>query len=113
MSSMQSGGTSSKSARRRTLDEELRNSDGITEEDLRVLDLEPHVFTAVKTRNERGERKGFLAHGGGAGIPVFMGAATEEHEDDDIEIINPPPPPPAPLVPKKPRGRGRAGMRKR
>jgi hypothetical protein len=112
---MQSGGTSSKSARRRTLDEELRNSDGITEEDLRVLDLEPHVFTAVGTRNERSERKGFLAHGGGAGIPVFMGAATEEHEDDDIEIIEPPPPPPAPLVPKKARGRGRAnaGMRRK
>ena len=114
MSSTQSGGASSKSARRRTLDEELRNSDGITEEDLRVLDLEPHVFTAVGTRNER---KGFLAHGGGAGIPVFMGAATEEHEDDDIEIIDPPPPPPAPLVPKKARGRGRAsanaGMRRR
>jgi hypothetical protein len=104
------------------LDEELRNSDGITEEDLRVLDLEPHVFTSVGTRNERSGRKGFLAHGGGAGIPVFMGvadafgdgAATGEHEDD-IEIIDPPPPPPALLVPKKPRGRGRAnaGMRRR
>jgi len=115
---MQSGGASSKSARRRTLDEELRNSDGITEEDLRLLDLEPHAFTATAPRNGGGQ-KGFLAHGGGAGVPVFMGAAdvfdgarTEDYEDDDIEIIDPPPPPSLPL-PRKPRRRPTPGRRRR
>ncbi len=118
VSSMQSGGASSKSARRRTLDEELRNSDGITEEDLRLLDLEPHAFTAMAPRNGGGQ-KGFLAHGGGAGVPVFMGAAdvfdgarTEDYEDDDIEIIDPPPPPSLPL-PRKPRRRPTPGRRRR
>jgi hypothetical protein len=71
------GGGSSKSARRRTLDEELRNSDGVTDEDLRLLDLEPPVFTSMAPTSGRGQKKGFLAHGTGARVPVFMGAADE------------------------------------
>jgi hypothetical protein len=71
------GGGSSKSVRRRTLDEELRNSDGITDEDLHLLDLEPPVFTSMAPTSGHGQKKGFLAHGGGARVPVFMGAVDE------------------------------------
>jgi hypothetical protein len=55
VSTAQSGGASSKSkaARRRTLDEELRTSDGVTEADLRELDIEPHVYTALPAPNFR------------------------------------------------------------
>ena len=117
-STQNGGGGTSKSARRRTLDEELRNSDGITEEDIRLLDLEPRVFTSMAPAN--GRKKGFLAHGGGAGVPVFMGAVdefdddaeTKDHEDD-IEIIEPPPPPPPSLIPRKLKGRANSGIRRR
>jgi len=118
VSSTQNGGPS-KSARRRTLDEELRNSDGITDEDLRLMDLEPCVFTSMAPTNKRGQKKGFLAHGGGAGVPVFMGtgdefdgAGTEDHEED-IEIIDPPPPPRPSLIPRKPKGRAAYGSGRR
>ena len=113
------GGGSSKSARRRTLDEELRNSDGITDEDLRLLDLEPPVFTSMAPTGGRDRKKGFLAHGGGAGVPVFMGAAdgfdgaeAEDHEED-IEIIDPPPPLRPSLIPRKLKGRAASGIRRR
>jgi hypothetical protein len=113
------GGVSSKSARRRTLDEELRNSDGITDEDLRLLDLEPPVFTSIAPTSGRGQKKGFLAHGGGAGVPVFMGAADEfdgagaEDHEEDIEIIDPPAPLRPSLIPRKLKGRAASGIRRR
>ncbi|KAH9057847.1 hypothetical protein EDB87DRAFT_975403 [Lactarius vividus] len=94
-SSTQSGAPS-KAARRRTLDEELRRSDGVTEDDLLAFDIEPHTYTADGSTSGR-TRRGFLAHGGGGGAPVFMGAETVgrgEMSDDELEIINPPSPPP-------------------
>lgn len=103
--------TASKATRQRrlTLDEELRMSDGVTEEDLRALDIEPHVLTAVG----RGRQKGFLAHGGGAGVPVLVDAGgTDEDEDDEVEIIEPPPPPPPPPLQRKPKGRAAATRRR-
>ena len=110
-SSTQSGAPS-KTARRRTLDQELRNSDGVTEEDLLAFDIEPLVYTAVGSASGRG-RKGFLAHGGGGGVPVFMGAGAVEGaeggDEDDVEIIAPPPPAP----PKKTRSRTAGGTRRR
>jgi len=109
-STVQSGGASSKARRRRlTLDEELRNSDGVTEDDLRALDIEPHVLTGVGRRLQNG----FLAHGGGAGAPISVGVeghafgddeGTEEEDEDEIQIIEPPPPPPPPLVRRKIKG---------
>jgi hypothetical protein len=105
---MQGGGASKARRRRLTLDEELRNSDGVTEDDLRALDIEPHALTAVGRRRQRG----FLAHGGGAGAPIVYGVdndeGTEEEDEDEVEIIEPPPPPPPPLLQRKPKGRGRA-----
>jgi len=117
---VQSGGASSKARRRRlTLDEELRNSDGITEDDLRALDIEPHVLTAVGRRRQ----KGFLAHGGGAGAPILVDVeghafdydeGTEEEDEDEVEIIEPPPPPPPPpLLQRKPKGRAVVTTRRR
>ena len=118
------GGASSKARRRRlTLDEELRNSDGITADDLRALDIEPHVLTAVGRRRQRG----FLAHGGGAGVPVLVGVEghafdddegteEEDEDEDEVEIIEPPPPPPPlppPLVQRKPKARAVATTRRR
>jgi hypothetical protein len=118
-STVQSGGASSKARRRRlTLDEELRNSDGVTEDDLRALDIEPHVLTAVGRRRQ----KGFLAHGGGAGAPIVVDVeghafdydeGTEEEDEDDVEIIEPPPPPPPPLLQRKPKGRAVVTSRRR
>ena len=93
-SSTQSG-AQSKAARRRTLDEELRVSDGVTEDDLRALDIEPHTYTAVGPASGR-TRKGFLAHGGGGGVPVFIGTDTVETGDDELEIIGAPSPRPPP-----------------
>jgi hypothetical protein len=53
------------------LDEELLNSDGVTE-DLLAFGIEPHVYTTIGPASgpARG-RKGFLAHGGGGGIQVY------------------------------------------
>ena len=99
-SSTQSG-AASKAARRRTLDEELRNSDGVTEDDLRALDIEPHAYSAVGPASGRAHR-GFLAHGGGGGIPVFVGAETG---DDELEIIGPSSPRPPPRRKRAPNGR--------
>ena len=114
-STVQSGGAPSKARRRRlTLDEELRNSDGVTEDDLRALDIEPHVLTAVGRRRQNG----FLAHGGGAGAPILVGVeghafdddeGTEEEDEDEVEIIEPPPPPPPPppILQRKAKAKGR------
>jgi hypothetical protein len=71
---MQSG-RPRKTARQRTLDEELPNWDGVTEKDLLAFDIEPHVYTAVGSASRR---KGFLTHGGGSGVPVLMSAGTVE-----------------------------------
>jgi len=96
MSTTQSGraSPSSKAARRHTLDEELRNSDGVTEEDLRALelDLEPRVYSAMASSHPgNGSRRGrgFLAHPHGAGRE-----REDEDEDegsDEVEIVDPPP----------------------
>ena len=76
---VQSGGAPSKARRQRlTLDEELRNSNGVTKDDLRALDIEPHMLTAVGWRHQNG----FLAHGGGAGAPILVGV--EGHAFDNI-----------------------------
>ncbi|KAH9029878.1 hypothetical protein EDB85DRAFT_2147123 [Lactarius pseudohatsudake] len=106
-SSTQQSGAPSKAARRRTLDEELRRSDGVTEDDLLAFDIEPHSYTADGSASGR-TRRGFLAHGGGGGVPVFMGAETVgrgEMSDDELEIIDPPlsPPPPPPPPPRRKR----------
>jgi hypothetical protein len=110
------GGEPSKTARRRTLDEELRNSDDVTEDDLLAFDIEPHVYTTVGPGSgpARG-RKGFLAHGGGGGIPVYMGAGTVEGvegsdgDEDEVQIIEPLPPP---TLPRRARGRTGGGVRR-
>jgi hypothetical protein len=94
----------SRAARRRTLDEELRVSDGVTEDDLRAFDIEPHTYTAVGSASGPA-RKGFLAHGGGGGVPVFMGV-----EDDELEIIGPPSPPLPP--PRRKRGQTTTNTRR-
>jgi hypothetical protein len=117
---VQSGASSKARQRRLTLDEELRNSDGVTEDDLRALDIEPHVLTALGRRRQ----KGFLAHGGGAGAPILVDAeghafdydeGTDEEDEDEVEIIEPPPPPPPPppLLQRKPRGRAVVTTRRR
>lgn len=62
---------SNKVVRRRTLDEELLlAADGVDEEDLRDIDFDANVLVGV---GQRSQKKGFLAHGGAGGIPVFMG----------------------------------------
>jgi len=100
--------TQSKAARRRTLDEELRVSDGVTEDDLRAFDIEPQTYTSVGSATGRA-RKGFLAHGGGGGVPVFMSAETETG-DDELEIIGRPSPPPPP---RRKRGHTTTNARRR
>jgi len=42
------------------------------EDDLWAFDIEPHTYTAVGSASGR-PRKGFLARGGGGGVPDFMG----------------------------------------
>ena len=76
--------------RRRTLDEELRRAgdrlwqeaDDEAEDD----DLESGILVAMGTR----KRKGFLAKGGSAGVPVYMGSGyvqgAEDDDDDDDEL---------------------------
>jgi len=66
-------------ARRQTLDEEIR----IAEEDGR---MDSGILVAVGSRSKK---KGFLAGGGAAGPPIFMGigyvdgAEESDHEDND------------------------------
>jgi hypothetical protein len=61
--------------RRRTLDEELCSAEGFS-------DLENGVFIGSGTRSKR---KGFLAHGGAGGVPVFMGDGYVEGIEQDGE----------------------------
>ncbi|KAN0138878.1 hypothetical protein V8E53_003266 [Lactarius tabidus] len=65
------------------------------EDDLRALDIELHTYTAVGPASGR-TRKGFLAHGGGGGVPVFIGTEMVETGDDELEIIGTPSPRPPP-----------------
>ncbi|KII89628.1 hypothetical protein PLICRDRAFT_52794 [Plicaturopsis crispa FD-325 SS-3] len=60
-----------KHKRRLTLDEELRDAD-----------LDSGVLTGVGTRSKH---KGFLAHGGAGGAPVFMGVGYVEGAEEDDE----------------------------
>ncbi|KAF9533725.1 hypothetical protein CPB83DRAFT_902453 [Crepidotus variabilis] len=71
-----SGSTSSSSTRRLTLDEELQNANSSSPIPDDMLDQEFYndenssIYTGVGTRSKR---RGFLAGGGPAGMPVFMG----------------------------------------
>ncbi|KAF8958337.1 hypothetical protein BDZ97DRAFT_1762219 [Flammula alnicola] len=75
--------SASQSNRRLTLDEELRNAVPFLQEDDIEEDLESGVLVGMGTRSKR---RGFLAHGGAGGAPVFMGVGyvegAEEDEDD-------------------------------
>ena len=79
--------STSRSSRRLTLDEELRTTtpychrDGTPSDD-DVLGLDSGVFTGVGTKSKR---RGFLAHGGAGGAPVFMGVGYVEGAIDDDE----------------------------
>ncbi|KAH7912324.1 hypothetical protein BJ138DRAFT_1171990 [Hygrophoropsis aurantiaca] len=70
-----------KSRRRWTLDEELRDARARSSDD----GLDSGVLVGVGTRSKR---KGFLAHGGAGGSPVFMGVGyvqgAEESEEEYI-----------------------------
>lgn len=66
-------GDSTNSARRRpTLDEELRQAHAqlLLDENDEEPDLDSGILVGVGTRSKQ---KGFLAHGGAGGVPVFMG----------------------------------------
>ena len=77
--------------RRQTLDEEIRTVEARSSDMDECNDeLEPEkeedVFTATGTRSTR---RGFLAHGGGGGSPVFVGVgyiegATLDSGDEDV-----------------------------
>ena len=72
--------------RRQTLDEELRTAEARSSDIDQCndeLDPEEDVFIATGTRSKR---NGFLAHGGGGGTPVFVGAmqgAAQDSADED------------------------------
>ncbi|KAF8072131.1 hypothetical protein FPV67DRAFT_1651324 [Lyophyllum atratum] len=68
--------------RRLTLDEELRDAGIGHHEDEDVDGLESGVFVGVGTRSKK---RGFLAHGGAGGAPVFMGVGYVEGAEDDRE----------------------------
>ncbi|KAI0315559.1 hypothetical protein OF83DRAFT_1084879 [Amylostereum chailletii] len=72
-----------KTERRRTLDEELRQAeDSLSEEDFRGFDVEDEVLVGVGSRSKN---KGYLAHGGAGGKPVFMGVGYVEGVIDEEE----------------------------
>ncbi|KAF8958338.1 hypothetical protein BDZ97DRAFT_2061741 [Flammula alnicola] len=68
-----------------TVDEELRNAVPFLQEDSIEEDLESGVPVGVGMRSKR---RGFLAHGGAGGTPVFMGVGYVEgaEEDEDEQI---------------------------
>lgn len=80
----------SKKERRRTLDEELQQAqddlDAEREErengDLRLSDLEGPVLVGVGSRSKK---KGFMAHGGAGGVPVFMGVGYVDGAEDEAQ----------------------------
>ncbi|CAL1715940.1 unnamed protein product [Somion occarium] len=76
--------TSNHTQRRRTLDEELRRAGDrlwreADEEEEQGNELEGGVLVGLGTQ----KRKGFLARGGGAGVPVYMGAGYVHGAEDD------------------------------
>jgi hypothetical protein len=76
--------------RRQTLDEELRTAEARSSDidecndELDPEEKEEDVFTATGTKSKR---RGFLAHGGGGGVPVFMGVGYVEGalDSEDVE----------------------------
>lgn len=74
--------------RRLTLDDELRDARArsLLREEAENFDLDSGSLVGVGTR---GKRRGFLAHGGAGGLPVFMGKGyvegVEESEDEDCK----------------------------
>ena len=92
--SAQNGSTniSSRSNRRLTLDQEMRDAHARSllrdDEDLDLHDLDGGTLMGVGTRSKK---RGFLAHGGAGGLPVFMGdgyvdgvEGSEDEERDDV-----------------------------
>jgi hypothetical protein len=68
--------TNTRKARRQTLDEEIRIAEGEGH-------MDSGIFVAVGSRSKK---KGFLAGGGAAGAPIFMGVGyVEGAEDSDPE----------------------------
>lgn len=74
-SSLSSSATASK---RSTLDDELRRADASVVADLED-ELENGTFVGV---GMRGREHGFLAHGGGGGVPVLMGVGNVENLEE-------------------------------
>lgn len=72
------------------MDEELQQAeddleaerDELENDDLRLSDLEAPVLVGVGSRSKK---RGFMAHGGGGGVPVFMGVGYVDGavEDED------------------------------
>jgi len=80
-------GSTNPARRRPTLDEELRGAHTrslLREDDDEDVDLDSGTLVGVGTRSKK---KGFLAHGGAGGVPVFMGDGyvdgVEAEEDGD------------------------------
>lgn len=81
--------------RRLTLDDELRDARArsLLREDEEDPDLDSGTLVGVGTR---GKERGFLAHGGAGGLPVFMGKGyvegveesdNEDGDDDDDDYV--------------------------
>ncbi|KAI0033096.1 hypothetical protein K488DRAFT_85251 [Vararia minispora EC-137] len=68
----------SKLTRRRTLDQELFDAGG----NLRESDASDREPSILEASGECSARRGFLAHGGGGGIPVFMGVGYVEGAEE-------------------------------
>ncbi|TDL16496.1 hypothetical protein BD410DRAFT_822851 [Rickenella mellea] len=79
--SSRASSTSTRRARRGTLDEELSRADAFDADD----DMHSGTLVGVGTRSKK---QGFLAHGGAGGEPVFMGVGYVEgvEESDEEEV---------------------------